>query len=116
LRDYERLIRLEYEIKSPKASATQSVREGSIIFSLASFLCRWRQPRKRSARNPWFGASKEIQERHMTMTASEMGKKSAAARRKKFGGKKNGFAAHMQAVSRARRGKLDKTAIPTSNA
>jgi hypothetical protein len=43
----------------------------------------------------------------MTMTASEMGKKSAAARRKKYGGKK-GFAAHMQKVSHARKAKLDK--------
>jgi hypothetical protein len=43
----------------------------------------------------------------MTMTASEMGKKSAAARRKKHGGKK-GFAKHMQTISRARR-TLDKS-------
>ncbi len=50
----------------------------------------------------------------MTMTAYEMGKKSAAARLKKHGGKK-GFAKHMQAISRARR-TLDRTAIPKRSA
>jgi hypothetical protein len=36
----------------------------------------------------------------MTMTASEMGKKSAQVRRRKFGGKK-GFAEHMRKVRAA---------------
>jgi hypothetical protein len=50
----------------------------------------------------------------MTFTASEMGKKSAAVRRKKYGGKE-GFIAHMTKVSHARR-KLDKEDKSTSNA
>jgi hypothetical protein len=45
----------------------------------------------------------------MSMTASEMSKRSAVARRKKHGGKK-GFSAHMSAVRRAA---LDKKAIHT---
>jgi hypothetical protein len=49
----------------------------------------------------------------MTITASEMGKKSAAARLKKYGGKE-GFAKHMKRVSHARR-TLDKNAIPKPN-
>jgi hypothetical protein len=43
----------------------------------------------------------------MTMTASQMGKNSAKARLKKYGGKK-GFAKHMREISRSRR-TLDKT-------
>ena len=49
----------------------------------------------------------------MTMTASEMGRKSAATRKKKYGGKK-GFAAHMRKVNHARR-TLDKSAIHMPN-
>jgi hypothetical protein len=37
----------------------------------------------------------------MTMTASEMGKRSAAARRKKHGGNR-GFAKHMSDIAKAR--------------
>jgi hypothetical protein len=48
----------------------------------------------------------------MTMTASEMGKKSAAARRKKHGGKK-GFAEHMRDI--ANRRYLDKRSQTTPN-
>ena len=47
--------------------------------------------------------------RAMTITASEMGKRSAMARRKKYGGK-NGFPVHM---SRTRRAAPDNKAIPT---
>lgn len=46
----------------------------------------------------------------MTMTASQMGKKSAAARRKKHGGKR-GFSKHMSDIAKARY--LDKRSQST---
>jgi hypothetical protein len=45
----------------------------------------------------------------MTITASEMGKKSAAARRQKRGGKK-GFAKHMRKIAQLPRKKLSPPA------